>query len=75
MPKLPIVNSKKVVKALLKRGFYIHHQSGSHARLINKFNSQIKVTVPIHNKDLPKGTLANIIRQSGLTIEEFISLL
>jgi predicted RNA binding protein YcfA (HicA-like mRNA interferase family) len=33
------------------------------------------VTVPVHfGKDLPKGTLRAIIREAGLTIEEFLNL-
>ncbi|MCS4541825.1 MAG: type II toxin-antitoxin system HicA family toxin [Euryarchaeota archaeon] len=33
MPKLPVVSSRDVVKALVKAGFYIHHQKGSHIAL------------------------------------------
>ena len=72
MPKLPIAKPKQVIRALQRAGFYIHHQTGSHARLIHKTNSEKRVTVPIHNKDIPKGTLANIIRQTGLTMDEFL---
>ena len=32
------------------------------------------VTVPVHNKDLRKGTLRSIVKQSGLTVDEFIKL-
>jgi predicted RNA binding protein YcfA (HicA-like mRNA interferase family) len=33
------------------------------------------VVVAVHRKDLPKGTLRGIIRQAGLTVEEFLDLL
>ena len=33
MPKLPRVTAKRVLRALLKEGFYIHHQTGSHVNL------------------------------------------
>ncbi len=75
MAKLPIVKPKEVVRALQKAGFYIHHQSGSHARLLHSTDSERRVTVPIHSKDLPKGTLANILRQAGLTVDEFLACL
>ena len=75
MAKLPVVKPKDVVRALQKAGFYIHHQTGSHARLLHTADLERRVTVPIHNKDLPKGTLANILRQAGLTIDEFIAYL
>ncbi len=35
----------------------------------------LRVTVPYHNKDLKPGTVASIIVQAGLTVEEFVSLL
>ena len=34
----------------------------------------VGITIPIHNKDLKKGTLRHIIKQSGLTTEEFLKL-
>lgn len=75
MAKLPVVKPKDVVRTLLKAGFYIHHQTGSHARLLHSTNPERRVTVPIHNKDLPKGTLGNILRQAGLTADEFLTYL
>ena len=75
MPKLPIVKPKQVIRALRDAGFYLHHQTGSHARLIHSTDPTRRVTVPVHNKDIPRGTLANIIRQAGMTIEEFIDRL
>lgn len=33
------------------------------------------VTVPRHGRDLKRGTLVAIIRQAGLTVEEFLDLL
>ncbi|HDG98730.1 MAG TPA: type II toxin-antitoxin system HicB family antitoxin [Desulfobacterales bacterium] len=37
--------------------------------------SAIKRGEPIHSKDVPKGTLRRILRQAGLTVEEFMKLL
>lgn len=72
MAKLPILKPQEVLRALQRAGFVIHHQTGSHARLIHAVHAARRVTVPIHNKDLPRGTLASIIRQSGLTLDEFL---
>jgi len=74
-PKLPSVSSKKVVATLLKIGFYLHHQEGSHLALRSIKNESVRVVVPANRKDLKKGTLKSIINQSGLTAEEFIELL
>jgi predicted RNA binding protein YcfA (HicA-like mRNA interferase family) len=70
--KLPALRPKKVIKALERAGFSIHHTSGSHYILKKE---KLRVTVPYHNKDLKTRTLASIIEQSGLTVEEFLDLL
>lgn len=75
MPQLPVLRAKEVLRALLGAGFYIHHQAGSHARLFHSTKPELRVTVPVHNKDLPAKTLKSIIRQAGYTVEEFIELL
>ncbi len=70
MVKLPALKPKKVVKALLKHGFVVKRQTGSHIRLIHSDGRA--TTVAMHNRDLPKGTLKAILKQSGLTLEEFL---
>lgn len=74
MPKLPVVSGIKVVKILAKIGYEIDHQTGSHMILRHKEPPHRRLTVPNHN-EIAKGTLLAIIRQSGLTKEEFIDLL
>jgi predicted RNA binding protein YcfA (HicA-like mRNA interferase family) len=77
MPKLPILKGKQVIDALVstKGGFFIHHQRGSHVRLKHTSKKNLRVTVPIHSKDLPEKTLRRILKQSGLSEEEFTRLL
>lgn len=75
MAKLPIVKPKQVIAALERADFFIDHQTGSHARLIHQTESHRRVSVPMHNKDLKKGTLKNILRQAEVSVEEFIKLL
>ncbi len=70
--KLPVLTSKEVIKALERGGFHIRRITGGH--YILKKDKQI-VTVPYHNTDLKRGTLASIIKQTGLTIEDFSDLL
>jgi predicted RNA binding protein YcfA (HicA-like mRNA interferase family) len=75
-PKLPVLKPKQVVAALLRAGFYVHHQRGSHARMLHALRPELRVTVPIHNKDLPPSFLKHrILRQAGLTEEQFLKLL
>jgi predicted RNA binding protein YcfA (HicA-like mRNA interferase family) len=73
--KLPILRAKEVVRALERAGFYIHHQTGSHARLFHQSKSDLRVTVPIHSKDIPVGLVKRILKQAQLTEEEFIKFL
>ena len=71
--RLPKVGWRKIVKALGKAGFYVTHQRGSHIYLTDH-QRQHKVTVPRHDPVMT-GTLLSIVEQSGLSREEFLSLL
>ncbi len=71
MPKLPVLSAKQVIKALERMGFKIVRQSGSHIHLWNE-KRRILVTVPNH-KELAKGTLNGIIKQSKMDRDEFLS--
>lgn len=64
----------EAVKALSKIGYEIDHQTGSHIILRQKEEPHRRLTVPKH-KEIAKGTLRAIIRQAGLTVEEFVKLL
>jgi len=72
--RLPVLKPKHVAKALKKAGFVKIRQTGSHLILANK-NTRNIVTVPLHAKEMKKGLLFGIIKQSGLTAEEFIKLI
>ncbi|PYU93401.1 MAG: hypothetical protein DMG25_09535 [Acidobacteria bacterium] len=73
--KLPVLKAKDVVRALLRGGFYIHHQTGSHARLLHGAKPELRVTIPIHSKDIPPSLLKRILRQASLSEEEFRKLI
>jgi len=75
MPALPTLKAHEVLQVLLKANFYIHHQRGSHARLFHRTRSELRVTLPIHKKDLPEKTLRSILKQADLTEKEFLKLL
>lgn len=72
MPALPTITSKDLVRVLLRLGFVIDHQKGSHVRLIHVRDSWRRVTVPMHDRDLPKGTLKSILRQAEISVDELI---
>lgn len=73
MSKLPVISGAECVKALEKAGFVVYRQRGSHITLV-RTDPPSQTTVPNH-KELDRGTLRAIIRQSGLTVDEFVALL
>ena len=75
MPKLPRIPSSLVLSALKRAGFYFYHQTGSHVQLRHYDKPDLRITIPSHKKDLTPKTLKAIIKQAGLTVEEFIDLL
>jgi predicted RNA binding protein YcfA (HicA-like mRNA interferase family) len=74
MSRLPTVTSRKVIAALRRDGFEIDHQTGSHVVLYHPIKKR-RVTVPSHSRDLGRGLTRRIIRQAGLTRDEFTKLL
>ena len=75
MPKLPSVSGERVIRALKRAGFVELRQKGSHVSLERRAGDQIyRTVVPVHN-ELAKGTLSDILKQSGLTLEEFLEKL
>ncbi len=71
MPKLPSFKPAEIIKILQKNGFIIDRIKGSHHILINEL-TKTRIVVPVHKTDLPKGTLHEIIKKSGLTVEDFV---
>ncbi len=74
MSKLPVVSGPDAVKALRRIGYEVDHQTGSHLILRRTTPPHRRLTVPNH-RELAKGTLRAIIREAGLTVDEFTALL
>ena len=73
MSRLPKVSGRECVKILSKVGFLTVRQHGSHI-ILRRSNPLAQLVVPEH-KELDRGTLRAIIRQSGLSLEEFLKLM
>ncbi len=73
--KLNRLPARKVIQKLKKAGFSEIHQRGSHVYFRSEDGTKT-VTVPAHgSKDIPIGTLYNIVvRQAGLSVDEFNDL-
>ncbi len=74
MSQLPILSGRQVVKALRKIGYEFDHQRGSHIVLRQTDPPHRRLTVPDHD-EVAKGTLRAVVRQAGLTVDEFKALL
>jgi len=73
MSKLPVISGRECIKALEKAGFYFKRQEGSHI-VMRRDDPFAQVVIPNHN-ELDRGTLRAIIRQAGLSANEFLKLL
>ncbi len=71
MPKLPSFRPREVVKKLRKLGFIEHHQVGSHLTMKHP-DTKHRAVVPMHLKDLKKGTLLSLLREAGIEKEKFL---
>ena len=70
MPKLPVLLGEEVIRMLETLSFERMHHKGSHVTIRRARTGWV---VPLH-RELKSGTLAGIIRQSGLTSDEFLSV-
>jgi len=74
--KLKQIKPKNLLKALLKLGFVIKRQKGSHVFLeVIVKNKKCFTTISLHNEPLPKGTLKAILKQTGADEEEIKNII
>jgi len=73
MPALPIISGAEAVRGFSNDGWIAVRQRGSHIIMV-KDGSHASLSVPNH-RELARGTLRSLIRDAGLTTDEFIELL
>jgi predicted RNA binding protein YcfA (HicA-like mRNA interferase family) len=71
MPKLPVVSGAEVIRALTRLGFEVVRQRGNHVILRSR---QMGCVVPNH-RELKTGTLSGILKQAGVSVEDFLDAL
>ena len=71
--RLPALRPQQVIRALERAGWQVHRQRGSHVSM-HKQGVAFVITVPLHRRDMPRGTLRDIIKDAGLTVDEFLEL-
>ena len=74
MSVLPRISGREAVAAFRRLGYEVDRQKGSHIILRHAQPPHRRLTVPDH-REIAKGTLRSLIREAGITVEEFISAL
>jgi predicted RNA binding protein YcfA (HicA-like mRNA interferase family) len=73
MPPLPVISGRQARRAFERAGWTFNRQRGSHMILI-KTGISVNLSIPDH-RELDRGLLRGLIRDSGLTVEKFLELL
>uniref|UniRef100_Q3AQH5 YcfA-like protein n=1 Tax=Chlorobium chlorochromatii (strain CaD3) TaxID=340177 RepID=Q3AQH5_CHLCH len=73
MSQLPQLSGRELVKVLCKMGFIVKRQQGSHI-VLRREEPWAQTVVPDH-KELDRGTLRAILRQTDITVQELLALL
>lgn len=74
MTLIPNLAYTAIIHALERMGWQVSRQKGSHIRLTKFAEGRLrKLTIPAH-RPVKRTTLAKIIKQAGLTVEEFLTL-
>ena len=72
--KLPILSAKEIIKAPKKDGFRVIRQKGSHISLYKKSDVKTYLVVVPDKKEVKRGTLLSILKQTGMSREKFFEL-
>ncbi len=72
MSKVPRLKPERVIRAVRRAGFEVR-EGGKHTAVIK--NDQIVTIIPRGSRVLKKGTLSGIIKDLGMTLDEFMSYL
>lgn len=74
MPRIGSLKPRKVISTLVRMGFFIDHQSGSHVVLYHN-ETRRRAVVPKHIRDVRQGTLYALLREAGIPVDDFIKAL
>ena len=73
--KPPLVSSDKILKILLKKGFIVVRQRGSHISLHKKIDNKTYLVVVPKKEEIKRGTLISILKQAGIERKEFLEII
>ena len=75
--RLPALTPRQVMRALQRAGFVTVHRRGrgSHRYFRHPDWPHVLIVIPHHPKDIKRSLLHSIVKDAGLTVEEFLELL
>ena len=74
MSIIPIITPRELLSILLKAGFKIIRQKGSHIRVTHPISGK-STTIAMHAKDFSRNMTRKILRQAGISVREFLKIL
>ncbi|MFY9462715.1 MAG: type II toxin-antitoxin system HicA family toxin [Candidatus Sungiibacteriota bacterium] len=74
MSIIPILTPAHMLAILLRTGFKIIRQKGSHIRLAHPITGRA-TTIAMHAKDFSRDLMMKILKQAGISIKDFLALL
>jgi len=69
MARLPVISGADAIKAFHREGWRVVRQSGSHVIMVKEGRDET-LSIPLH-RELKRGLLRRLIRDAGLSVEEF----
>jgi predicted RNA binding protein YcfA (HicA-like mRNA interferase family) len=73
MPQLPVISGRDARRAFERAGWVFDRQRGSHMVLV-KAQIPVNLSVPDH-RELDRGLLRGLIRDAGMTVDDFLELI
>jgi predicted RNA binding protein YcfA (HicA-like mRNA interferase family) len=73
MAQLPVVSGRQARRAFEKTGWTFNRQRGSHM-ILTRVGAAVNLSIPDH-RELDRGLLRGLIRDAGMTVDQFNSLL
>lgn len=74
MSIIPVITVKQLLSVLIKAGFKIIRQKGSHIRLVNPITGKA-TTIAMHAGDLSRKMIMKILKQAGVSAKDFLKFL
>lgn len=73
MGRLAGFKYRQITKKLKKLGFEFHRQAAGSHEIWYKPSSNLYTTIPNHPGDMPEGTLRAILKQGGISVDDFLN--